>query len=263
MIRTPELAALESLVRTAERRGLRVLLIGAIARQLVFDQRNSKTAYRATRDVDTVVRVSGWEEFNALVAEMVATGGFSHMGGHQFRYRDGTEVDLLPFGGVADPSCNLTWEGADRAMSLEGLETADSNSESIELNGIHVRVANLPSLLALKLFAFRDRHARTSKDLSDLIYIFANGSYVLMDRVYKELNFELTELDFDQLGPFLLGQDVNRIVPQSERDALIAILEKQILEPPDYSALSRLIQGEELDRSIARFEAFRRGMVGK
>jgi hypothetical protein len=41
-MRTPELAALESLVRTAERRGLRVLLIAAIARQLVFDQRNSR-----------------------------------------------------------------------------------------------------------------------------------------------------------------------------------------------------------------------------
>lgn len=54
-----DLEAFLALQRAAQGRGLRVLLVGAVARQLVFDQLHREGPYRATRDIDAVVRVDG------------------------------------------------------------------------------------------------------------------------------------------------------------------------------------------------------------
>lgn len=48
-------------------------LVGAFARDLLLEMRHGLKAQRATNDVDFGIRVSGWEEFEALKRALVGT----------------------------------------------------------------------------------------------------------------------------------------------------------------------------------------------
>jgi predicted nucleotidyltransferase len=257
-----DLEAFLAMQRAAERRGLRVVLVGAIARQLVFDRLHREDPYRATRDIDAVVGVRGWDEYDKLVGVLSEHSDFRQTGDHHMIYREGTEVDLLPFGGVADEHGNLTWSGGDRKMSLDGLETADQNSVLVAVDDTTVRVASLPSLVAMKLFAHRDRADREPKDLGDLIYILEHATRALEARVFHELGGELAELEYDEAGPYLLGREIAAVAPASEVDALLDIVGTRILVPPLYRALIRVMGLGDLERAIRQFEALRRGLIG-
>jgi len=166
----PDLAALETVVKTAEARGLSVLLIGAFAREIIFDQLVAGKPYRATRDVDISVRVPGWDAYHSLITTLQTTG-FTKLAEHKLRHKDGTEIDLLPFGAVVDENQQLTWPGG-HVMSMDGFESADTHSKPRDIGGVGLRVVNLPGLITLKLFAFKERgHETPSRDLRDLSYI--------------------------------------------------------------------------------------------
>lgn len=256
-----DLEAVVTLVRVAEARGLRILLIGALAREIIFDQQHDGKPYRATRDIDMSVRVSTWEEYQNFINALVDTG-FTYDGEHKLRYKDGTELDLLPFGGIVDENNKLTWMGGDKVMSMEGFESANAHGELHNIAGVQLRVVNLPGLIMLKLFAFRDRGVKLrSNDLGDLNYILSNASDALLERIYEELTSALLEtLDYHQLGPYLLGSDVSETVLRDEAERLITILNKYVLAAPDYVLLSRTIRPPNLEGTIACFEAFKRGL---
>ncbi len=259
----PELEAVATLARVAEAYGLRTLLIGAFAREIVFDQQHEGRRYRATRDIDVGVYVATWTDYWAFVDALV-TAGFSHDAEHKLRYLDGTELDLLPFGGVVDENNQLTWMGGERVMSMNGFDSADAHSELRDVAGVQFRVANLPGLIVLKLFAFRERGLNLrSSDLGDLNYIFANASDAFTERIYAELTPELIEaLGYPELGPYLLGREVVTTVRPDEIEELTTIIDKYILAAPDYAVLSRLAGLSELKETIARFEAFKGGLEG-
>lgn len=257
----PELEAVAALTHVAEARDLPVLLIGALAREIVFDRQHDGKPYRATRDIDMGVRVSSWEDYQAFVDALIDVG-FTRMAEHKLRYKDGTELDLLPFGGVVDENNKLTWLGGDRVISMDGFESADAHGELRNVAGVQIRVINLPGLITLKLFAFRERGANLrSKDLGDLTYILSNASSALIERIYEELSTALIEaLDYQQLGPYLLGHDVANTVRRDEADELVSIVNDHILSKPDYALLSRAARPANIEDSIAVFEAFRRGL---
>lgn len=254
-----DLAALETLVSVADARGLTVLLIGALAREIIFDQLVEGKPYRATRDVDMSVRVPGWDAYHDFI-NALEQAGFTKLAEHKLRHRDGTEIDLLPFGAVVDDNQKLTWQGG-RVMSMDGFESANAHGEPRDLGSLTLRVVNLPGLVTLKLFAFKDRGQDTrSSDLSDLGYILTNATDVLGERVYNELEPELLEdLDYDELGPHLLGRDVASIVQSDERDRLNDIVLSRILTS-DYMALSRAVSTAELPRAARCFKAFAGGL---
>lgn len=257
----PELEAVAVLARVAEFRGLRVLLIGAFARQIVFDQQHEGQAYRATRDIDVGVRVATWKEYGDFITDLMSAG-FIHEAEHKLRYRDGTEFDLLPFGGVVDEHNKLTWRGSERVMSMDGFNSADAHGELRDVAGVQLRVANLAGLITLKLFAFRDRGTDLrSSDLGDLDYILSNALDALQERVYTGLSpAQLEALNYPELGPYLLGRDVARTVSRDEAASLSVILDTRVLVAPDYALLSRATRLSSLEGAVARFRAFKQGL---
>lgn len=258
-----ELEALAAVVRTAASRRLSVLLIGATARAIVFDRISGGRPYRATRDIDFGVRVSTWDAYTGLLEALVAVEGFTRMGPHKLRHDDGTEIDLVPFGGVADTEGNVEWQGGDRVMSVLGFEAASAHRETHELAGVRVDVVNLGGLLILKLYALRDRLDQPgATDLRDIDYVLSNASVVLQGRVFDELPHEmLLELDYTKYGPRLLAVDVARMTDAAEVVRLVAIIDECVLTPPDYTRLDRASVGGNVAQSIACITAFRRGLV--
>ena len=101
-----------------------------------------------------------------------------------------------------------------------------------------------------------------AKDLEDIDFIVNRASIVLHDRIFTELDGEtLQELEYDDLGAHLMGQDMRRTMGAAEASSLAAIIDTSILCPPEYLALGRTVKSSNLDSSIARFEALRAGLL--
>jgi len=256
----PEFVALAELARVVQDLGVNIVLVGALAREIVFDLPSAGHALRLTRDVDAGVQVQDWNAYEQVVAALVEQGNFVRIAEHRLRYLDGTEVDLLPFGGVADESGNITWLESGRVMSVGGFLAAAENSRIEDLDGVRFRVVTLPGLVALKLFALGDR--RAAKDLQDLLLVLEGASDELGGRIYEELAPDvLVDLPYEQLGPLLLGRDIAAMLPWREREALLAVIDASILTPPDYERLAIADRSGHLGQWIGLFEALRVGLA--
>ena len=104
-MRPDPLNALIEAVRSLESDGRRVMIVGAVARELVFDRTLGGRPHRVTRDLDVAVRVSGWREYGILAATLTSETQFRLLepNGITFVDPDGTSLDLLPFGGILEP----------------------------------------------------------------------------------------------------------------------------------------------------------------
>lgn len=69
----------------------------------------------------------------------------------------------------------------------------------------------------------------------------------------------LETLGYDLAGSYLLGRDVATITPAEQCTRLRDILTNEILVPPDYVNLVRVLQGGEaiISRAVGQFQAFR------
>ena len=84
---------------------VRVLLVGAAARDLLLFYAHGIRAGRATADIDLALSVVDWNDFTRLRESLLASGSFSPVPkvAYKLLYRRQMEVDLIRFGGVEHP----------------------------------------------------------------------------------------------------------------------------------------------------------------
>jgi predicted nucleotidyltransferase len=132
---------------------------------------------RGTLDVDFAVALDSWPQFDAVKRRLIATGAFAPDGStmHRLVYQEhlgqkGYPIDLLPFGGVEQQPNTIAWPpDLSVVMNVAGYRDALAAAQEVEVHpGLVVRVASLPALAVLKLFAWADRGAGNRKDALDL-----------------------------------------------------------------------------------------------
>jgi len=90
--------------------GISFFVIGATARDMVFEFGYGLPSKRATKDVDLGVRVASWGQFRKLKESLLASGHFTQTKDVQrLLYRGELLLDLLPFGGVVDAKNEIRW----------------------------------------------------------------------------------------------------------------------------------------------------------
>jgi predicted nucleotidyltransferase len=112
-------------------------------------------------------------------------------------------------------------------MTVTGYEEALSAATDVQIEeALVVRVASLPSLAMLKLFAWNDRGHATTKDARDLLMFLRHYGKSEESRLYGDDFTLLSSVDHDlyRAGARLLGQDVRRLALVSTSDQLLAIL---------------------------------------
>jgi len=214
---------------------LQCFLVGATARDVLLKHVFNVKIIRATKDVDFAIAVASWDQYEALRARLLDTGAFKPgplEAAHRIQYvagAAGDPVDLLPFGGVEDPAAKISWPPDMKVlMNVIGYEDALSSAIDIRLDEtLNVRVASLPGLALLKLFAWADRGLENHKDALDLVTLFR--TYIdagNTDRAYGEgfALLEDVEYDLDLMGPRLLGHDVRRIAGSVALDRALELL---------------------------------------
>lgn len=94
---------------------------------------------------------------------------------------------------------------------------------------LSIKVASLPGLALLKLFAWQDRHRESSKDAWDLRLILT--SYAAAGnglRLYDEGVMEVEGFAAQRAACRLLGRDVAPLAAAPTRASLIVLLDRQL-----------------------------------
>lgn len=244
--------------------GHHLVLVGAYAREVTFDRAVERAPQRATRDVDAAVHLTGWAEFEHLASAITATGRFRRVDsdGLTFIHENGTQVDLIPHGPIAGPDARLRWPNdATRTMSMEGFDAVREHAVPTNIDGVIFSVADLPDLVALKLFAYADRRNRSTKDLEDLVFILRHATDALMDRVYDELSEDdLIGHPYYDYGPLLLGIDIHDRCDPVSLDRLRSIARDAARRIPALPGMSRRDGADGAAELRRRFDAFEAGI---
>lgn len=244
--------------RQARAMGLRYLVVGAAARDLLLHIAHGTPIRRMTTDLDIAVAVEDWPGYEAL------RSAFPHASGgpeHRVTVAD-LQVDLVPFGGVERSDRTIAWPpDGDSVMSAFGLAEALATAMEIRLApGLTVWVASLPAQSVLKLSAWQERHfAEPRRDSVDLQTIIkAHSDPWNMDRLYTEGVALLERADFDvELGgAMLLGSDVSQILPPSAQSRFADLLKVTM---SDTSGLADDMPGDR-NANAELLEAFRNGV---
>lgn len=253
------------------------LLIGAQARELLLYHVHDRPQGRATADIDIVVMVEDWARYAALKDKLLRASDRVQPDRepHRLRYRvipSGLEgalwqyrIDIIPFGGVEHPPGEIQWPpDAEVRMNLAGCKEAWATAVTVAVSeGLSVRCASMPALTLLKLMAWGDRGADTSRDAEDLLNILREyrgaGNE---ERIYDELPEALLEAlgyDPDLMAAALLGQDIRILASPDSLARALALLSEPESRRRLLGAMLRAAPYAE-DRTIQLVKALREGM---
>jgi len=150
------LALYETLSDVACSLGISFFVVGATARDMIFELGYGLPSKQATLDIDFGVRVASWGEFEKLKESLLIRGHFKHDKEVQrLQYRGELLVDILPFGEIADAKGEIRWPpDEDLVMSMVGFEDAYRAAREVRVRAsppLDILVASTRGLTIMKL----------------------------------------------------------------------------------------------------------------
>ena len=269
-------ALFETLSDQASSLGIPFFVAGATARDMILESGHGLPSKRGTNDVDLGVRVSNWAEFEKLKEALSASGDFSQAKEVQrLLYRGERLVDILPFGGIADPKGEIRWPpGEDSVMSVVGFEDAYQAAQQVRVRAdppLDIRVASPVGLAIMKMIAWADRPNERKKDAQDLAHITEKyldiGNYERLLEDHMDL-VEVEDFDYARAGARLLGRDIATIGKPGTVKKIKDILAGETAENSQYRLIRAMIgdsvaaAGETENRFEGLLTALRDLMVG-
>ena len=250
-----------------------VLIVGAIARDLLLTYTHGLEIARGTTDLDFAMAVADWSEFEHIRESLIDTGEFkpARDGLHRLEYCNGIPVDIIPFDGVEEENRQIAWPPRrDLVMKVLGYREALAAAIKVRMPGdFEVNVVSLPALAIMKLVAWTERrHIAPRKDAYDLwlllrSYSDAGNQKRLYDDAFHFMEAE--NFDYELAGARLLGSDARDVIDRS-RDAIegVAMLDSMLApeaEPAGKLRLATEMSSQDPGRALETLTAFRRGFL--
>ena len=242
----------------AEGRGLPVLLVGASARDILFWHVHGLEPGRATMDLDISIQSPDWKAYSSF-GETLLQNGFARLyEDHPEKLVDretDQELDLLPFGEIAEDGRTIIWPHDNSAWSVIGLQDAFEHPLRIEVTDDDgervVRFASAAALVMLKMVAVHDRpEARHKRDSTDIGFVIANyleiGNRERLRTTPNDGILSAVGGDLDLASALLLGRDISAIASAETRAYLLELLEREV------SSQSRCHLARGLQRSYCK-----------
>lgn len=218
---------LPALTRGLQHLSLDFFLVGAVARDLWLDTALDAAPRRRTMDVDLAVLIRHEDEYEQLLAWLVAHEQFHAPASSAFcliHEPTGVQVDLMPFGGLADAEGRVRVAGKGlTSISVVGLAEVLTRAEPVRITDqITWQAVTLPGLVGLKLLAWDDRPEQRGKDGTDLRLILQHYHALITDDIFDqhyELLASLSDSADDDVmcltGIQVLGQELGALVGAS------------------------------------------------
>jgi predicted nucleotidyltransferase len=227
-------------------------VIGATARDIIFNLIYGIKIQRGTNDIDFSVRVRNWEDYARLTDALKVNNFSPSKIVHRFTYKSIPGIDIIPFGEISLDSSSIKWPDKEaKEMTVIGFEECFHDSESVRIQSnppLDIKIASTRGLVLMKLISWKDGFPSRSRDALDILYIIKN--YIEagnMDRLQSEHSDLINDqFDFELSGAILLGRDIAEIANSQTMEFLVNILEEEIKNEGN----SKLISDMMIDTNI-------------
>jgi predicted nucleotidyltransferase len=236
--------------------GIDYYLVGAVSRDIWMSGINKITPRRTTGDIDFAVFINDKGIYEELKEYLINVEGFTPYSGNAFViiWKDGTEVDLLPFGAIEDEHRQVTVKGNGYTnIHVEGFkEVYDQDLPEIEIgDGHHFKVCTLPGIVLLKLIAWDDRPEARRDDIKDISDILNNFFDMHRDIIWEHHHdlFEEESVELLFIAARVMGREIRQITGGSQHlnDRVYHILK---VNTEEGSGRMALIMLEYFDTSL-------------
>lgn len=236
-----------------------IVLVGASALACSIDMN-----WRETRDLDVSVAIS-IDEYPGGLRDLPGWKPHPTLE-HEWLSPKNVRIDVIPGGEKHLNDGFIVWPLSGFRMSLVGVRLAFSESLCVPVaDDFEIPVASAPVIAILKMTAYLDRPADRAKDLGDIGHVLEHYVTPDDDRRYSDDVLD-RELDFDDVGAFLLGRDVVAVAQEPERRVVRAFIDRARSGGDQSATQARLLQqgpsnwGRDPHVMESRLKAFELGL---
>ncbi|EOA8959576.1 nucleotidyl transferase AbiEii/AbiGii toxin family protein [Vibrio harveyi] len=253
--------ALSKVIKAVSPLDVPYFIAGATARDIVLHGVFGHPPIRATRDIDTALLVSSWDEFESIKQSLLSSGLEETEQAHRLKEPEsGLPIDIIPFGDLADPKGQIQWPPShDITMSVVGFKEAYDTAITIDFHGQYLKVASLPGITMLKLMAWDERGDESHKDATDFYTVLSKYELIHDGRLWEDyVPGEALNYDIKKQGAFLLGFDLRDLMSGSTQKILKKIKEEK--QDAFITAITRTHKTAQVDEVEGQLEAFWMGV---
>jgi predicted nucleotidyltransferase len=255
-------AVLRSIKDVAEALNIPFFVVGAFAREVIFEYIHQIPSPRITEDIDIGVEVASWEEYQLLKTTLlereILTETKTH---HRFVANESSIiVDILPYGGITDETKRISWPpDHDMVMSMMGFEEAYRSALNVRLSNkpvLEIPLPSVPALAILKIISWADAYPTRERDAQDLLFILENYDATGIEaQLYDAYVPLLTEEEYDTrlASVRLLGRDIAHLCAPDTTNTLTTILTRETDEEQGFKLLTQMVKGTSFQG--VKFEA--------
>jgi predicted nucleotidyltransferase len=266
-ISEPIVKIYELIAEVADQNNTQFFIIGASARDIIFEHAYGITAPRATRDIDLAVQVATWHEFQRLKDQLIVTGQFGSTKMEQrLMYQNNIPVDIVPFGAIENEGL-ISWPPEnDIEMNVTGFQDVYDKTQLVRLREnpeLDMFVVTPAGLMVLKIIAWDERKSLTQKDAFDIEFILQNyveaGNEGFLWEYYEDLAADENHgyyLD----GARILGREMAKILSPQSKQLIQNILAAETGEQKIYRLVEAMSNGEQFEENLELLEALKRGL---
>ncbi|WP_421595812.1 hypothetical protein [Rahnella sp. PD4] len=137
--------------------GIPYFIAGTTAREILLHHVYGRAIGRRTRDIDFAVFVQEWQLFDDLKQALTAAGANTIKGNAHRQVLEDIELDIIPFGGVAEANKIAGPPDREVVMAVDGFEEAFRHTVLITMqSGEEIPFCSVPGLALEQPLAFVD-----------------------------------------------------------------------------------------------------------
>ena len=219
-------------------------VIGATARDSIVQQLRDTASTRRTKDLDIAIAIPDWDAFEQIKDGLVADGFKKSNDMYQRFYYGAYEVDIVPYGVVAKEDDNIYWPPEEVvAMSVKGFDEVLSEAITVSIDDeFKVKIASLHGLFLLKLNAWLDRNAKTSKDAEDMSFILSNYFMANLDRKIHQEVYDWKNFDEYIVGGYWLAHDLVTLLNVNQLNYYKEVIEGELAKEEKSRLINQMIE---------------------
>ena len=219
-------------------------VIGATARDIIVQQLLDTASTRRTKDLDIAIAIPDWDAFEQIKERLVADGFKKSNDMYQRFYYGAYEVDIVPYGVVAKENDNIYWPPEEVvAMSVKGFDEVLSEAITVSIDDeFKVKIASLHGLFLLKLNAWLDRNAKTSKDAEDMSFILSNYFMANLDREIHQEVYDWENFDEYIVGGYWLAHDLVTLLNVNQLNYYKEVIEGELAKQEESRLINQMIE---------------------
>ena len=235
---------LRKLTDSFNKMGREFYVIGATARDIVMQQLLDTESRRRTRDLDIAIAIPDWDTFEEVKQKLIADGFEKSMDMQQRFFYGDYELDIVPYGIVAKEDDNIYWPPEEIvAMSVKGFDEVLSEAITVSIDDeFKVKIASLHGLFLLKLNAWLDRNAKTSKDAEDMSFILSNYFMANLDREIHQEVYDWENFDEYIVGGYWLAHDLVTLLNVNQLNYYKEVIDGELAKQEESRLVNQMIE---------------------